>query len=175
MFWFLQIDKIKNFKIFKYNLFAICSLLTLNKNSQDKLIVDNIKLFVEKIIFLIEKIDEKIQKEEKKENKKINNEEDDEDDLDRDDLFKKLIVEGKEISDDDDEDDDWEEDEDEEEFPETEVDKQDPILIVKNSFDIINKAFPELFNNIIDILGNKVNKLKDIFSKREEYIKLNSK
>ena len=174
MFWFFQIDKIKNFKHFKYNLFAICSLITLNKNQQDKLILDNINLLVDKIIFLIEKINERIQKEEKIEKKEKNEEEEIEDELDGDDLFKKLIVEGKDISDDED-DEDWEEDEDEDEFPETEADKQDPILIVKNSLEIINKSFPELFDNIVKLLGNNVNKLKDIFSKREEQIKNNTK
>ena len=177
MFWFFQIDKIKNFKHFKYNLFAICSLITLNKNQQDKLILDNINLLVDKIMFLIEKIHERIQKEEKEEKaekKEKNEEEENEDELDGDDLFKKLIVEGKDISDDED-DEDWEEDEDEDEFPETEADKQDPILIVKNSLEIINKSFPELFDNIVKLLGNNVNKLKDIFSKREEQIKNNTK
>ena len=174
MFWFFQIDKIKNFKHFKYNLFAICSLITLNKNQQDKLILDNINLLVDKIMFLIEKINERIQKEEKIEKKEKNEEEEIEDELDGDDLFKKLIVEGKDISDDED-DEDWEEDEDEDEFPETEADKQDPILIVKNSLEIINKSFPELFDNIVKLLGNNVNKLKDIFSKREEQIKNNTK
>ena len=159
MFWFFQIDKIKNFKHFKYNLFAICSLITLNKNQQDKLILDNINLLVDKIMFLIEKIHERIQKEEKEEKaekKEKNEEEENEDELDGDDLFKKLIVEGKDISDDEDED-DWEEDEDEDEFPETEADKQDPILIVKNSLEIINKTFPELFDNIVKLLGDNVN------------------
>ena len=174
MFWFFQIDKIKNFKHFKYNLFAICSLITLNKNQQDKLILDNINLLVDKIMFLIEKINERIQKEDKIEKKEKNEEEENEDELDGDDLFKKLIVEGKDISDDED-DEDWEEDEDEDEFPETEADKQDPILIVKNSLEIINKSFPELFDNIVKLLGNNVNKLKDIFSKREEQIKNNTK
>ncbi len=174
MFWFFQIDKIKNFKHFKYNLFAISSLITLNKNQQDKLILDNINLLVDKIMFLIEKIHERIQKEEKAEKKEKNEEEENEDELDGDDLFKKLIVEGKDISDDED-DDDWEEDEDEDEFPETEADKQDPILIVKNSLEIINKTFPELFDNIVKLLGNNVNKLKEIFSKREEQIKNNTK
>ena len=167
MFWFFQIDKIKNYKHLKYNLFAICSLITLDQKLQDKLIIENIKLFVDKIMILIEKIDSRIEKEEKNIEKKNNEEEENEDDeLDGDELFKKLIVEGKDISDDED-DDDWEEDEIEEDFPETGADKQDPILIVKNSFDIINKKFPELFDNIVKILGDNVNKLKNIISKRE--------
>ena len=176
-FWFFQIDKIKNYKHFKYNLFAICSLITLDKNQQDKLIFENINLFLDKIMLLIQKINERLLKEEKKGNKENIEEEENEDDLDGDDLFKKLIVEGKDIPDDDDdeEDDDWEEDEEEEEFPETEADKQDPILIVKNSLEIINKTFPELFEKIIKLLGDNVNKLKDIFSKREEQIKENNK
>ena len=176
MFWFFQIDKIKNYKHFKYNLIAICSLITLNKNQQDKLIIENINLLLDKIVMLIQKINERIQKEEKAGNKEKDEEEENDNDLDGDDLFKKIIVEGKDISDDDEEDDEWEEDDEEEQdFPETEVDKQDPILIVKNSFDIIHKSFPELFDNIIKLLGNNVNKLKDIFSKREEQIKNNTK
>ena len=175
MFWFFQIDKIKNFKHLKYNLFAICSIITLNKNQQDKLIIDNMKLFVDKIMILVEKINQRIEKEEKNLNKEKKDEEEDEDMLDGDELFKKIIVEGKDLSDDEDEDDNWEEDEDEEDFPETEADKQDPIILVKTSFEIINKTFPELFDTIIKILGNNVNKLKEIFSKREESIKNKSK
>ena len=174
MLWFLHIDKINNYKYLKYTLFAICSIITLDKNHQNKLIIDNIKLFVDKILKLIDKINERIEKEEKSKNKEKKNkeEEENEDDLDGDELFKKLIVEGKDISDDED-DDNWEEDEDEEDFPETEVDIQDPILLVKNSFELINQKFPELFNSIIQILGDNVNKLKNIFSKREEKIKNN--
>ena len=167
MFWFFQIDKIQNYKHLKYNLFAICSLITLDQKLQDKLIIENIKLFVDKIMILIEKIDSKIEKEEKNIEKKNNEEEENEDDeLDGDELFKKLIVEGKDISDEED-DDNWEEDEVVEDFPETEADKQDPILIVKNSLDLISTKFPELFDNIVKILGDNVNKLKNIFSKRE--------
>ena len=175
MLWFLHIDKINNYKHLKYTLFAICSIITLGKNHQNKLIIDNIKLFVGKILKLIDKINERIEKEEKSKNKEKKNkeEEENEDDLDGDELFKKLIVEGKDISDDED-DDNWEEDEDEEDFPETEVDIQDPILLVKNSFELINQKFPELFNSIIQILGDNVNKLKNIFSKREEKIKNNN-
>ena len=166
MFWFFQIDKIKNYKHLKYNLFAICSLITLEQKLQDKLIIENIKLFVDKIMILIEKIDSRIEKEEKNKEKKNNEEEENEDDeLDGDELFKKF-VEGKDISDDED-DDDWEEDEIEEDFPETEADKQDPILIVKNSLDLISKKFPELFDNIVKILGDNVNKLKNIFQKEK--------
>ena len=175
MLWFLHIDKINNNKHLKYTLFAICSIITLDKNHQNKLIINNIKLFVDKILKLIDKINERIEKEEKSKNKEKKNkeEEENEDDLDGDELFKKLIVEGKDISDDED-DDNWEEDEDEEDFPETEVDIQDPILLVKNSFELINQKFPELFNSIIQILGDNVNKLKSIFSKREEKIKNNT-
>jgi hypothetical protein len=132
---------------------------------------------VDKMVILLEKINERIQKEEKKEEKETKEiKEDNDEELDGDELFKKLIVEGKDISDDDDEEDDnWEEDEEEEDFPETEADKQDPILLVKNCFDMINKNFPELFDNIIKALGNNVDKLKNIFSKREEQIKNNVK
>ena len=40
---------------------------------------------------------------------------------------------------------------------------------------MINKNFPELFDNIIKAMGNNVDKLKNIFSKREEQIKNNVK
>ena len=172
MFWFFEIDKIKNYKQIKYNLFGICSLMSLDKNIQDKLVVENIKLFVEKILKLIDKIVEKIQKEEKNKNKIKTNEEENEDDLDEDELFKKF-VEGKEINDDEDE--DWEEDEEEEDYILTEIDNQSPILIVKNTFDIINQKFPELFKSILNILGNNSNKLNDIFIKEELRLKNNNK
>ena len=167
MFWFFEIDKIKNFKQMKYNLFGICSLMSIDKNLQDKLVVDNIKLFVEKILMLIDKIVEKIQKEEKNKNK-IKNDEENDDDLDEDELFKKF-VEGKEINDDEDE--DWEEDEEEEESILTDIDKQSPILIVKNTLQIINQKFPELFKNILNILGDNSNKLNDIFINEELRLK----
>ena len=167
MFWFFEINKIKNFKQMKYNLFGICSLMSIDKNLQDKLVVDNIKLFVEKILMLIDKIVEKIQKEEKNKNK-IKNDEENDDDLDEDELFKKF-VEGKEINDDEDE--DWEEDEEEEESILTDIDKQSPILIVKNTLQIINQKFPELFKNILNILGDNSNKLNDIFINEELRLK----
>ena len=79
-------------------------------------------------------------------------------------------MEGKEINDDEDE--DWEEEEDEEEDDIiTEIDNKNPILIVKNTFDLINKKFPELFKNIIDILGSNSNKLNEIFIKEEQRLK----
>ena len=78
---------------------------------------------------------------------------------------------GNDINDDEDDDDNWEENEDDENFPETEADKQDPILFVKTSFELINKKFPELFSNIVKLLGDNANKLSEIFSKREEKIK----
>ena len=62
MFWFFQIDKIISYKHLKYNLFAICSLISLDQKLQDKLILENIKLFVDKIMLLIEKINIKIEK-----------------------------------------------------------------------------------------------------------------
>ena len=172
MFWFFQIDKIISYKHLKYNLFAICSLISLDQKLQDKLILENIKLFVDKIMLLIEKINIKIEKNDKKGVDKKKNEEieENDDDIDGDELFKKYIIEGNDIDEDDD-DDNWEENEEEEDFPETEADKQDPILFVKNSFELINKNFPELFNNIVKLLGNNVNKLNEIFSKREEKIK----
>ena len=39
---------------------------------------------------------------------------------------------------------------------------------------MINKNFPELFDKIIKVLGNNVDKLKNIFLQREEQIKNNS-
>ena len=172
MFWFLEIDKIKSYKQLKYNLFGICSLISLDQNQQDKLIFDNIKLFVDKILKLIEKINEKIKKEEKeKEKEKEKNKEEEnenDDDLNEDDLFQKFL-EGKEINDDEDE--DWEEDEEDDEINFTQADKQSPILIVKYTFDLINQKFPELFKNILNILGDNVNKLKNIFINEELRLK----
>jgi len=174
MFWFLEIDKIKSYKQLKYNLFGICSLISLDQNQQDKLIFDNIKLFVDKILKLIEKINEKIKKEEKeneKEKEKEKNKEEEnenDDDLNEDDLFQKFL-EGKEINDDEDE--DWEEDEEDDEINFTQADKQIPILIVKYTFDLINQKFPELFKNILNILGDNVNKLKNIFINEELRLK----
>ena len=178
MFWFFELDKIKKYRHLKFNLFAICSIISLDQKQQDKIIFENIKLFVNKILELIEKIWEKIEKEEKnkiKEKKDEDEEEEENEDLDGDELFKKFIIEGKSVEEEEEEDDDWEENDQDDEYPETEVDKQDPILMVKSCFELINKNFNEMFNKIIEILSDKVNKLKDIFYKREEKIKNNMK
>ena len=91
-FWFFEIDKVKNYKQIKYNIFGICSLISLDKNLQDKLVIDNIKLFIEKIFKLIDKVSLKIQKMEKekeKEKKEENNINDEnKEDIDDDELFK---------------------------------------------------------------------------------------
>jgi hypothetical protein len=167
MFWFLEIDNITTYKKLKYNLFGICSLISLEENQQEKLIIDYIKYFVEKILKLIVIINDKIEKDLKtKTNKK--DVENKNDNLDEEELYKNFL-EGKDISDDEDE--YWEEDE-EEEIPYTEADKQSPILIVKNTFDLINQKFPKLFNNILVCLGSdNLNKLKEIFSKEEQRLK----
>ena len=167
MFWFLEIDNIKSFKKLKYNLIGICSLISLDENQQDKLILDYIKYFVEKILKLTIIINDKIQNELKiKTNKK--DAENENHNLDEEELYKNFL-EGKDISDDEDE--YWEEDEDDE-IPFTEADKQSPILIVKNTFDLINQKFPKLFNNILVCLGSdNLNKLKEIFSKEEQRLK----
>ena len=176
MFWFLEIDKIKAYRNLRYNLFGICSLISLEKNQQDKLVIDNIKLLVQKMVKLIEYIDVRIEKEEKRKNKEKNkkNEEENDDELDQDELFQKFL-EGKDISDDEDEDENWEENEDEgDELPLTEADKQSPILIVKNTLDLINKKYPELFQSILAILGDNASKLNDIFIKEEQRLKNNT-
>ena len=167
MFWFQKIDNISSYKKLKYNLFGICSLISLNENQQDKLIIDYTKNFVEKILKLVIIINDKIQKELKIKNNKKDVEKEN-DNLDEEELYKNFL-EGKDIS--DDEDDYWEEDEDEE-IPLTEADKQSPILIVKNTFDLISKNCPNLFNNILVCLGNdNLNKLKEIFIKEEQPLK----
>ena len=170
MLWFFEIDKIKKYKQLKYNLYGICSLISLEQNQQDKLIIDNIKLFVDKILNLINKINEKIQKEEKNKENAKNKEEGNEndEDLNEDELFQKFL-EGKEINDDEDE--DWEEDEEDEEINLTVADKQSPILTVKYSFDLINQKFPELFKNILNILGDNSTKLNTIFMNEELRLK----
>ena len=78
-------------------------------------------------------------------------------------------MEGKDISDDEDE--EYGEDDDEDEGPFTEADKQNPILIVKNTFDLINQKFPDLFKNIINCLGDNSNKLNEIFINEEQRLK----
>ena len=162
LFWFLEIDDIKSQKQMKYNLFGILRLISLDNNNQDKLIIDNMKLFIEKIFILTEKISKKLLKENKK--KKEENNEDDDDDLDEDELYTKFL-EQKEINDDED-DEDWEEDEDgEEDINFTEADNINPILYVQNIFELIKQKHPDLFNNILGFLGDNKNKLNEIFNK----------
>ena len=183
MFWFFEIDKLKNYQQIKYNLFGICSLISLDKNQQDKLVSENIKLFIEKILNMIDKVllniqkeEKKKEKKEKKEKEKNKKEETDENDesLDDDELFRKF-VEGKDISDDED-DEEWDENEDnQDDLPLTAADKESPILIVKKTFELNNKKDPELFKTILIILGDNTNKLKDIFEKEELRLKNNGK
>ena len=165
LFWFMEIDNIRTHKQMKYNLFGICALISLDKNTQNKLVIDNLKLFIDKILKLTDIISKKLVKENKSKedkNNKIN--EDDDEDYDEDELYKKFL-EQKEINDDED-DEDWEEEEDEEEdINFTEADKVNPILYVKNIFDLIKQKYPEMFSNILDILGANINKLNDIFNK----------
>ena len=164
LFWFLEIDNIKNHKMMKYNLFGICVLISLDKNNQNKLIIDNIKFFIDKILQLTEKISKNLLKKNKNKKEENNNDEEDDEDYDEDELYKKFL-EQKEINDDED-DEDWEEEDDEEEdINFTKADKINPILYVKNIFDLIKQKHPDLFKNIINILGDDINKLSDIFNK----------
>ena len=163
--WINHIDKVKKFSQLKFNLFGICSLISLEKNQQEKMVTNYIKYFVEKILILIEKIYEKIQKEKNK----IKDEEGDLDEEEYENELFKDFLEGKDISDDEsNENEEYEIDIEIKEEIFTEVDKKNPILFIKNSFDLIIKNNPELYKDILNILGNKYKRLNEIFDKEEK-------
>ena len=60
IFWFNGLDKPKTICDIKYNLIGLCSLISIDQNYQDQLIIENMKQIIEKIYLLTDKISNKI-------------------------------------------------------------------------------------------------------------------
>jgi len=166
-FWFEGLDNISKKKDIKYNLIALCCLISLDKTQQNNLIIQNMKSLLDKIISLAKKSNEisiKMYKEEEyNENEEEEEEEDDE--KKENEFYKNLLKE--DIDEDDDEDISWNEDDDDDDEI-TQLDKQNDVLFLKETLNIISQKSPDEFNKINELLGDNINILKDIFNKEEE-------
>ena len=168
----------------KYNLMGICSLISIEQNQQDKLIIENMKQILENIYLMTEKINKEKTEAEKEENDEKNKDDDDYDELGEDednievgrddhmdDMIKK-IMDG-EVEDGDDDLDYEEEDDDDQ--PLTNFDKQSPILYVKNTLNNLSQKSPEINKIIIETLKDKINLLNEIFNIEEKRLAKNNK
>jgi hypothetical protein len=171
IFWFKGLDNLQKLIDMKYNLLGICSLICLDQNQQDKLIMDNMKQILEKIYKITEKISKKTKdKEEDKENDDNNyenldvDEDFEEGENNMDEMLKK-IMDGP--GGDDDDDLSYEE-EDDDDKPLTNFEKQSAILFVKNTLDALSQKSPDISKIIIDTLGDKINNLKEMFNIEEK-------
>ena len=170
IFWFIGFDKLKKIVDIKYNLFGICSLISIEINQQDKLIIENMNKIFEKIYLMTEKISKKI-------NEKQNDYNEEEiEDLDEgeekgindnknyDEIIKNYLDGNNGVED--------EEDLSYEEFDDdnclTNFEKQNSILFVKSTLNNISQKYPDINKIIIESLGDKINVLNDIFNKEEQ-------
>ena len=173
IFWFNGLDKLKTICDIKYNLIGLCSLISIDQNYQDKLIIENMKQIIEKIYLLTDKINNTI-----KDKIKDNNYNDENDNLEDyeeiqdegnnnfDEMIKKYI-DGEQENIDDDEDLSYEE-RDDDDKPLTNFEKQSPILFVKNTLNIISQKSPNINKMIVEALGDKFHSLNNIFNNEEQ-------
>ena len=165
-FWFEGLEKLSKKKEIKYNLIGLCSLISLDKNFQNNLILNNMKELFEKIIFLAKKSNEISLTKNEEENDEFEEEEDEEIKDKNNNNYHNLINEN---TTDDDEDLSWDEDEsDNEEI--TQFDKQNDVLFLRDTLNNISQKSPDDYNKINSLLGDNVHILKEIFKKEEEYL-----
>jgi len=174
IFWFEGFNKLKRMVDLKYNLIGICSLISIDQNKQDKLIIDNMKQILENIYLITEKINQKIKE---KETEDENNNDDDYEDLDDDDENKngggnnnmdemvKKIINGENAEE---EDDLSYEEEDDDDQPLTNFEKQSPILFVKHTLNAVSQTSPDIYKIIGETLGDKINILNGMFNDEEK-------
>ena len=152
-FWFEGLDSLKRKKEVKYNVMGLCCLISIEPSLQSPLVIQNMKNIIEKILSLV--IIESDNKDEDLNKDEIENDDN-------------LIMEEEE---EDEEEEDEDEDEDEENCKKlTNIDKQNVILFVKNTLNHIANKNQEYYRNITEIIGNKINKLNEIFKKEEELL-----
>ena len=170
IFWFIGFDKLKKIVDIKYNLFGICSLISIEINQQDKLIIENMNKIFEKIYLMTEKISKKINEKQNDFNeKKIEDLDEGEekginDNKNYDEIIKNYLDGNNGVED--------EEDLSYEEFDDdnclTNFEKQNSILFVKSTLNNISQKYPDINKIIIESLGDKINVLNDIFNKEEQ-------
>ena len=170
IFWFNNLDKLGSKINIKYNLIAICSIIKIDINKQDKLIIDNMRQLIESIFSLTKKLNDKIEKQLEEEI-----EEDYDDNFSEKDEAKineqvKNIVSGEPNDAKDnfeDVDISIENEYDEDDEPINEFDKINTIEFVKNILNDVGQN-REMNNIIVESLGDKFKILNDIFNKEEE-------
>ena len=175
IFWFKGFNKLERLEDMKYNLIGICSLISIDQNQQDKLIIENLKQILESIYLITEKINKK-KIEAEKELEKSNNENyedlgDDDNNEDgnnkMDEMFKKIMDGGNEEG--EDEDLSYEEEDDDDQAL-TNFEKQSPILFVKNTLNNLSQKSPDIYKIIQESLGDKITILNEIFNNEEKRI-----
>ena len=170
IFWFNNLDKLGSKINIKYNLIAICSIIKIDINKQDKLIIDNMRQLIESIFSLTKKLNDKIEKQLEEEI-----EEDYDDNFSEKDEAKineqvKNIVSGEPNDAKDnfeDVDISIENEYDEDDEPINEFDKINTIEFVKNILNDVGQN-QEMNKIIVESLGDKFVILNDIFNKEEE-------
>ena len=171
IFWFKGLTKLEKMEDLKYNLMGICSLISIEQNQQDKLIIDNMKQVLESIYLLTEKINKKINEKEKIKNSnndddyEVLDDEENEKESNKTDEMLKKIIDGDNVEQDD-EILSYEEKDDDE--PLTDFDKQSPIIFVKNTLNVVSQKSPDIYKIIVETLGDKINVLNDIFNNEEK-------
>ena len=144
-FWFEGLDELKSQRDVKYNLMGLCCMISLEPAQQNALVIQNMKNIIDKIIgIVVREYEKKIS-----DNNTKNSEEEEEND--------DYLVEE-------------EDDEDiEESVKLTEIDKQNEILFVRDTLSHIASKNIEYYKNITAMIGNRIEQLKEIFKKEEEF------
>ena len=179
-FWFDAIEKSSDKLGLKYNLMGLCCLLSIEPAAQNKLVLQNLRLVIDKVMQMAEKVhvnNEKIYQKKMKGGNDEDNEleeiSDDEDNA-RFKLYQMFLYLKEDVDDDFlDEDVEWNEDDDEDDdntdMLNSSIDKQNEVLFVRDTLNHLSQSNAEYYNNIVSILGeDKVNKLKDIFHSEEK-------
>ena len=181
IFWFNNLNKLETKTFLKYNLIGLCSIIKIDINQQDQLIINNMKQLIEGIFSLTKKLNDKIENELEEEEIDYEDNDDDEENFSEKDENKlnkqvKNIVSGEPTDLNDNEKDENisadETDEDDEAI--NEFDKINVIDYVKNSLNEVAQN-QEINKIIVESLGDKFKILNDIFNKEEERKKTNKK
>ena len=170
-FWFDGLDALSHKQETKYNLMGLCCLISVDPSMQNKQVIQNMKHLVDKIIQLIQKVnDKKVKKDTEEEGDEYEEIDDDEEEND-DELYKKIMSEDFDKKYDEDLSWDGEDDEEEEQEALIDIDKQSELLFLRDTLNHISQKNPEYYHNITTILGDKVAMLKEIFDKEEQRLK----
>ena len=185
-FWFDVIDKCSDKYGMKYNLMGLCCLISIEPAVQNKMVLQNLRLVIDKMMALVDKVHSSNEKCYQKKMKDDNDDDEyeeisDDDDVD-DDKAKDLLFQmaSKDINGDndfEDEDVEWNEDDDDDDNDNktyrsiTSIDKQREVLFVRDTLNHLSQSNAEYYNNIVSIIGDdKVNKLKEIFINEEKFL-----